>query len=98
MDRPALSLLAVAALGLLVVPGPAVIHITTRSIDQGGSAGLASVLGIAAGTIVHTAAAALGVSKPPSRAHEARSSEQEPGASGANLRAGQTAHMRRSSG
>ncbi len=57
-----LGLFALAALGLLVVPGPAVIYITTRSIDQGLAAGFASVLGITTGTLVHTVAAALGLS------------------------------------
>lgn len=61
-DPSTLGLFALAALGLLVVPGPAVIYITTRSIDQGLAAGFASVFGIAAGTVVHTAAAALGLS------------------------------------
>ena len=51
-----------ASLVLLVVPGPAVIYIVTRSMDQGRAAGLASVAGITLGTLVHTAAAALGVS------------------------------------
>jgi threonine/homoserine/homoserine lactone efflux protein len=53
---------AVASLALLIVPGPSVLYIVTRSIDQGRSAGLVSVLGIHTGSIVHVAAAALGVS------------------------------------
>src|SRR5512132_4573848 len=57
-----LELFALAALGLLIVPGPAVTYIVTRSIDQGRSAGLVSVLGIHTGSIVHVAAAALGLS------------------------------------
>jgi threonine/homoserine/homoserine lactone efflux protein len=52
----------VAAIALLVVPGPAVIYIVTRSIQQGRRAGLASVLGIHVGTLVHIAAATLGLS------------------------------------
>jgi threonine/homoserine/homoserine lactone efflux protein len=51
-----------ASLALLIVPGPSVLYIVTRSIDQGRSAGLVSVLGIHTGTIVHVAAAALGLS------------------------------------
>jgi threonine/homoserine/homoserine lactone efflux protein len=62
IEPSTLGVFALAALGLLVVPGPAVIYITTRSIDQGRSAGLVSVLGITGGTLVHTAAAALGLS------------------------------------
>jgi threonine/homoserine/homoserine lactone efflux protein len=57
-----LELFALAALGLLVVPGPAVTYIVTRSIDQGRSAGLVSVLGIHTGSLVHVAAATLGLS------------------------------------
>jgi threonine/homoserine/homoserine lactone efflux protein len=57
-----LELFAVAALGLLIVPGPAVTYIVTRSIDQGRSAGLVSVLGIHTGSLVHVAAATLGLS------------------------------------
>jgi threonine/homoserine/homoserine lactone efflux protein len=62
VDLSTLGLFVAAALALLVVPGPAVVYITTRSIDQGRAAGFASVLGIATGTLVHTAAAALGLS------------------------------------
>jgi threonine/homoserine/homoserine lactone efflux protein len=61
-EASTIGVFAVAALALLVVPGPAVIYITTRSIDQGRAAGFASVLGIATGTLVHTAAAAVGLS------------------------------------
>jgi threonine/homoserine/homoserine lactone efflux protein len=53
---------AVASLSLLVVPGPSVLYIVTRSMDQGRAAGLISVLGIHTGSIVHVAAAALGLS------------------------------------
>jgi len=51
-----------AALALLVTPGPAVLYIVTRSVDRGRRAGLVSVLGICTGTLVHVAAAALGLS------------------------------------
>jgi threonine/homoserine/homoserine lactone efflux protein len=53
---------AVASLALLIVPGPSVLYIVTRSADQGKAAGLVSVLGIHTGSIVHVAAAALGLS------------------------------------
>jgi len=49
---------SVAALVLLVTPGPAVLHIVTRSVDQGRRAGLISMLGVHVGTLVHAAAAA----------------------------------------
>ncbi|MEX2238884.1 MAG: LysE family translocator [Dehalococcoidia bacterium] len=57
-----LLLFSVAALALLLIPGPAVLYIVTRSIDQGRVAGLVSVLGVHTGTMVHIAAAALGLS------------------------------------
>jgi threonine/homoserine/homoserine lactone efflux protein len=51
-----------AALVLLITPGPAVLYIVTRSVDQGRKAGLASVLGVEAGNLFHVFAAALGLS------------------------------------
>ncbi|WP_433223229.1 LysE family translocator [Microtetraspora malaysiensis] len=58
----ALLLFAAATMALLIVPGPAVVYIVTRSVAQGRSAGLVSVLGVHAGSVVHVAAAALGIS------------------------------------
>ncbi len=57
-----LAVFSLAALAILVVPGPAVVYIVTRSIHQGRSAGLASVLGIHVGTLVHLTAATVGLS------------------------------------
>ncbi|WP_424529362.1 LysE family translocator [Sphaerisporangium viridialbum] len=57
-----LAIFAAATLALLLVPGPAVVYIVTRSVAQGRTAGLVSVAGIHAGSVVHVAAAALGVS------------------------------------
>jgi threonine/homoserine/homoserine lactone efflux protein len=61
-DISTLALFCVLTLGLLVVPGPAVLYIVTRSVTQGRSAGLISVLGVHTGSVVHVAAAALGIS------------------------------------
>ena len=61
-DASSLALFTVAAITLLVIPGPSVLYIVTRSVDQGRAAGLASVGGIHVGTLVHVAAAALGLS------------------------------------
>jgi len=61
-DLPTFIVFVVAALVLLITPGPAVFYIVTRSIDQGRVAGIVSTLGVGAGTLVHVAAAALGVS------------------------------------
>jgi threonine/homoserine/homoserine lactone efflux protein len=57
-----LVLFATASLALLVVPGPAVVYIVSRSLEQGRAAGAASMLGVHAGSVVHVAAAAAGVS------------------------------------
>lgn len=57
-----LTVFAAAALLFAVVPGPAVIYIVTRSVDQGRAAGIVSALGIATGTFVHVPAAAVGLS------------------------------------
>ena len=51
-----------AALLLLLVPGPAVLYIVGRSIEQGRLAGFVSDLGIHTATLVHVLAAALGLS------------------------------------
>jgi threonine/homoserine/homoserine lactone efflux protein len=56
------ALFVVAALALLAVPGPAVLYIVSQSIEGGRRAGLVSTLGIHCGTLVHVAAAALGLS------------------------------------
>jgi threonine/homoserine/homoserine lactone efflux protein len=57
-----LGLFTVAALALLVVPGPAVLYIVARSVEQGRLAGFVSDLGIHSATLVHVLAAALGLS------------------------------------
>ena len=57
-----LGFFAIAALVLLLTPGPAVLYIVTRSIDQGRRAGLVSVLGVHVGTLAHIFAAAAGLS------------------------------------
>jgi threonine/homoserine/homoserine lactone efflux protein len=61
-DPSRLALFVGAALVLLVVPGPAVLYVVTQSIGQGRRAGLASTGGIFTGTLVHVAAATVGLS------------------------------------
>jgi threonine/homoserine/homoserine lactone efflux protein len=61
-DAPMLLLFSLAAIALLLLPGPAVLYIVTRSVEQGRAAGLVSVLGIEAGALFHVAAATLGLS------------------------------------
>ena len=55
-------LFSAAALALLVFPGPSVLYIISRSVGQGRRAGLASVLGIHTGSLVHVIAATVGLS------------------------------------
>jgi threonine/homoserine/homoserine lactone efflux protein len=63
MPEPStLAVFILAAVALLVTPGPAVLYIVTRSVEQGRWAGLVSALGVHVGTLVHVAAAALGLS------------------------------------
>jgi threonine/homoserine/homoserine lactone efflux protein len=61
-DLSSLGVFVAAALVLLLTPGPAVLYIVARSIDQGRRAGLLSALGVHAGTLVHVGAAAVGLS------------------------------------
>jgi len=63
MPEPStLAVFVLAAVALLVTPGPAVLYIVARSVEQGRWAGLVSALGVHVGTLVHVAAAALGLS------------------------------------
>ena len=61
-DASTLLLFAGASLALLAVPGPAVIYVVTRSLDQGRGAGMVSVLGVETGTFAYALAAAAGLS------------------------------------
>ena len=61
-DATTYGLFVVASLALTLVPGPAVLYIVARSVEEGRPAGLVSVLGIGAGGFVHVAFAALGLS------------------------------------
>ena len=57
-----LSLFVLSGLLLNITPGPDNFYILGRSIAQGRRAGVLSALGISCGCIVHTLAAALGLS------------------------------------
>jgi threonine/homoserine/homoserine lactone efflux protein len=57
-----LSIFITAAIIMLITPGPAVLYIVARSIEQGRLAGLVSALGIALGGLCHVLFAALGLS------------------------------------
>lgn len=57
-----LAIFAAAVVVFAVVPGPAVFYIVTRSISQGRRAGAVSAAAVATGTVVHVAAAIVGLS------------------------------------
>jgi threonine/homoserine/homoserine lactone efflux protein len=61
-NAASIGVFCAAATLLLLTPGPAVLYIVARSVEQGRVAGLASVCGITTGTLVHVLAAALGLS------------------------------------
>jgi threonine/homoserine/homoserine lactone efflux protein len=61
-DASTLLLFVAASLAFLAIPGPSVFYIVTRSLVQGRRAGVASMLGVQAGGLVHVVAAAVGVS------------------------------------
>ena len=62
ISHSSLLLFVTGAAILLVIPGPAVTYVVSRSIGHGRAAGLVSVLGIVTGTLCHVVAAALGIS------------------------------------
>lgn len=57
-----LPVFLLAAISLNMLPGADTIYIIARSTSQGRKAGIVSVLGISTGSLLHTAAAALGLS------------------------------------
>lgn len=62
IDPTRYTLFIAAALTLLISPGPAVLYIIARSIEQGRLAGVVSVIGVGLGSMVHVIAAAVGLS------------------------------------
>ena len=58
------SLLGVALLelGMVLIPGPNMVYLTSRAISQGRRAGLVSLAGVALGFVVYLVAAAAGLS------------------------------------
>jgi threonine/homoserine/homoserine lactone efflux protein len=61
-DSSTVLIVALASLVLVVIPGPAVIYILTRSVSQGKAAGLASAIGVNLGSTFHVLAAVAGLS------------------------------------
>ena len=61
-DLSTLALFMSAGLALNITPGPDMLYVIARSASQGRAAGIVSAFGIAAGTLFHIAAVALGLS------------------------------------
>jgi threonine/homoserine/homoserine lactone efflux protein len=61
-DFHSLLLFVTAGLALNLTPGPDMLYVAARSTGEGRRAGIVSALGIGAGTLVHIAALALGLS------------------------------------
>jgi threonine/homoserine/homoserine lactone efflux protein len=61
-DARALALFVAAGLLLNFTPGPDMLYVLGNSVGRGRRAGVVSALGIGGGTLVHTLAAALGLS------------------------------------
>jgi threonine/homoserine/homoserine lactone efflux protein len=62
IETSSLLLFMAAGLMLNLTPGPDMLYVATRSVNQGQKAGVVSALGIGAGSIVHCLAAAFGIS------------------------------------
>jgi threonine/homoserine/homoserine lactone efflux protein len=61
IDTTNLFVFIAACLVLLVTPGPAVLYIVSRTLDQGYKVGIASALGLALGSLGHIALIAFGM-------------------------------------
>lgn len=48
-------------MALIVIPGPDIIFVLTRGIADGRRSGAISAIGVTAGILIHTMAAALGL-------------------------------------
>jgi len=51
-----------ASAALTILPGPDILFVHTQSISQGKKAGVATASGLCTGILIHTTAAALGIS------------------------------------
>ncbi|NJR76467.1 MAG: LysE family translocator [Scytonema sp. CRU_2_7] len=57
-----LTLFCIAAIVLIITPGPDMLYVIARSVGQGKIAGIVSALGVGAGVLVHILAATIGLS------------------------------------
>ena len=61
-DISQISVFLVASFLITIAPGPDIIFLITQSLSNGRKAGVFTALGLASGNLVHTLAAALGIS------------------------------------
>ena len=61
-DLATIQLFCAATFVLAATPGPGILYVVGRSVDQGRGAGIASMLGIEAGEVVHIVGVAVGLS------------------------------------
>lgn len=62
METSNLLFFVSASLLLIIAPGPDIVFLVTQGVTRGPRGGFATAMGLAAGNLVHTTAAALGVS------------------------------------
>jgi len=62
IETSTLLFFATASLLLILAPGPDIIFLISQGVTRGPAAGLTTALGLAGGNLVHTLAAALGIS------------------------------------
>lgn len=60
-DATTLAVYLVAAVALILSPGPDTVYVLARGAGEGRRAGVLSALGVATGILVHTVAAAVGL-------------------------------------
>ena len=56
-----LTIFILASMALIITPGPDIIYVLTRGIADGKGSGVMSAIGVTAGILVHTMAAAFGL-------------------------------------
>jgi threonine/homoserine/homoserine lactone efflux protein len=61
LDATTLAVYLVAAVALILSPGPDTVYVLARGAGEGHRAGVLSALGVATGVLVHTVAAAVGL-------------------------------------
>jgi threonine/homoserine/homoserine lactone efflux protein len=61
-DITTLTLFVSASIAVILAPGPASIHVLTKSINNGKRAGFSATCGTCTGLLIHTSAAVIGLS------------------------------------